>query len=95
MSHTTVLLIDPNKDDRKIWADRLKICSQDYVILEAEDAERGLALSKLKRVDCVVMELHLPDISGFKVLIHLNPNVRSLRTPVVALTHSSCHRSPT
>lgn len=84
---TSVLLIDPNNDDRTYWADRLKICTQDYLILEARDAETGLAICQCERVDCVVMELHLPDMSGFQVLIRLNPIVRSLRTPVVALTH--------
>jgi response regulator RpfG family c-di-GMP phosphodiesterase len=34
---------------------------------EAEDAERGLALCQSERVDCVVMELHLPDMSAFQV----------------------------
>jgi CheY-like chemotaxis protein len=85
--NTSVLFIDPNNDDRQYWVERLKICSQDYLILEARDAKTGLAICQSERVDCVVMELHLPDMSGFQVLIRLNPIVRSLGTPVVALTH--------
>ena len=34
------------------------------------------------------MDLHLPDMSGFQVLIRFNPIVyRSLHTPVIALPH--------
>ena len=84
---TTVLLIDPNKDDRQHWTERLKSSSSHYKMVEAKDAETGLALCQSERVDCVVMELHLPDMSGFQVLMRLNPIVRGLQTPVVALSH--------
>lgn len=85
---TTVLLIDPNREDRQYWRERLKISSTDYAVLEAENAEIGLKLCKSARIDCVVTELHLPDMSGFQVLIRLNPIVhKCLHTPVIALSH--------
>jgi DNA-binding NarL/FixJ family response regulator len=86
--NTTVLLIDANKEDRRHWRECLKSSSNAYTVLEADSAETGLVLSKSERIDCVVTELHLPDMSGFQVLIRLNPIVhRSLHTPVVALSH--------
>ena len=85
---TTILFIDANKEERQSWRERLKISSKDYTILEADSAETGLVMCKSERIDCVVTELHLPDMSGFQVLIRLNPIVhRSLHTPVVALSH--------
>jgi len=85
---TTVVLIDPNNEERQYYSERLKIPSKDYYILEANNAERGLAICSTERIDCVVTELHLPDMSGFQVLIRLNPIVhRSLHTPVIALSH--------
>jgi CheY-like chemotaxis protein len=85
---TTILLIDPNNEDRRHWTERLRSCSPNYRIFEAEDGERGLAIYKSERVDCVVIELHLPDMSGFQVLLRLNPIVHHcLQTPVVALSH--------
>jgi two-component system response regulator AtoC len=85
---TTVLLIDPNNEDRQYYSERLKISSKGYTVLEASNAERGLAICRAERIDCVVTELHLPDMSGFQVLIRLNPIVhRSLHTPVIALSH--------
>ena len=84
----TVLLIDPNNADRQYYSERLKISSKGYTVLEASNAERGLAICRAERIDCVVTELHLPDMSGFQVLIRLNPIVHhSLHTPVIALSH--------
>ena len=84
----TVLLIDPNYAERQSWKERLANFSSHYRIVEAEDAERGLAINKSERIDCVVTELHLPDMSGFQFLMRLNPIVhRTLHTPVVALSH--------
>jgi DNA-binding NarL/FixJ family response regulator len=86
--NTTVLLIDANQEDRRHWRECLKSSSNAYTLLEADSAETGLVLHKSERIDCVVTELHLPDMSGFQVLIRLNPIVhRSLHTPVVALSH--------
>ena len=85
---TTVLLIDPNNEDRQYYSERLKISSKGYTVLEASNAEQGLAICRAEQIDCVVTELHLPDMSGFQVLIRLNPIVhRSLHTPVIALSH--------
>ena len=41
---TTILLIDPNNEDRRYYSERLKISSKGYNVLEASDAESGLAM---------------------------------------------------
>ena len=70
-SAITVLLIDAHKDDRQYWAQRLLISSPDYVVLEAETGAAALAICRSQRVDCVVLELTLPDMSGFQALTQL------------------------
>ncbi len=78
-SQTRVLLIDSNEEERQYWRERLKISSNDYTVVEATNAERGLAIYKSESSDCVATELHLPDMSGFQVLTRLNPIIhRSL-----------------
>ena len=87
-SQTRVLLIDSNEEERQYWRERLKISSKDYAVVEATNAERGLAIYKSEPIDCVVTELLLSDMSGFQVLLRLNPIIlRSLCTPVVTLSH--------
>ncbi len=86
--HTTsVLLIDESKNQRVYWADQLKRCSPDYLIIEAEDRESGLTLYRSRRVDCVVLELALPEQSGFQTLVDLVPIASRPHVAVVVLTH--------
>ena len=74
-SPTTVLLIDSYKEDRKNWVQRLSDSAPDYVVLEAETGASGLAICHSQRVDCVITELTLPDMSGFDILADLVPFV--------------------
>ena len=70
---TRILLIDPHKEDREYWAERLTRSSNEYLVLTAESGAEGLAIRRSQRVDCIVTELTLPDMSGFQVLIDLVP----------------------
>ena len=71
---TSVLLIDGNHTERAFYADGLKRCSPDYLILEATDGQSGLELyQRSRRIDCVVLEVALPDTSGFVLLLDFVP----------------------
>src|SRR6266571_436788 len=84
---TSVLLIDGNAADRAFYADGLKSCSADYLILEATDGESGLDLyRRSQRIDCVVLEFALPDGSAFEVLVDLIPFVHRPNVAVIVLT---------
>jgi CheY-like chemotaxis protein len=83
---TSVLLIDGSQNQRTYWADQLRRCSSDYEIVEASDAQSGLDLYRSRRVDCVVLELSLPDQSGWKTLVNLVPVVSMPDIPVIVLT---------
>ena len=83
---TSVLLIDGSKNQRTYWADQLKRCSLDYEIIEASDGQSGLDLYRSRRIDCVVLELGLPDQSGFQTLVELVPIASRPRVAVIVLT---------
>ena len=83
---TSVLFIDGNDTDRSLFATQLKKCSSDYHILEARTGEAGLALFRSHRIDCVLLELELPDCSGFQVLVNLVPIAMRPKVAVVVLT---------
>jgi DNA-binding NarL/FixJ family response regulator len=83
---TTILFIDPHKDDREYWKQCLYACSPDYVVHEAETGKEGLAMCSTQEIDCVLLELTLPDISGFEVLIKLVPRARFPDIAVIILT---------
>jgi CheY-like chemotaxis protein len=83
---TSVLLIDGSKDQRAYWAEQLKQCSPDYQIIEADDGQSGLNIYRSRQIDCVVLELSLPDQSGFETLLNLVPNACRPHVAVVVLT---------
>lgn len=83
---TTVLLIDESKNQRTYWANQLRCCSPDYEIVEAADGQSGLDLYRSRRIDCVVLEIGLPDQSGFQILGELVPNASRPQIGVIVLT---------
>jgi DNA-binding NarL/FixJ family response regulator len=88
---TSVLLIDGSQNQRAYWADQLKRCSVDYEIVGASDGQSGLDVYRSRRIDCVVLELSLPDQSGFQTLVDLVPMARRPHVAVIVLTHMT-HR---
>ena len=85
-SRLTVLLIDDNPADLQSWSNALRVCSPGYSILEASSVERGLALCRTEKVDCVVLDLDFPEASGFQVLCELIPDRERPSIAVVVLT---------
>jgi DNA-binding NarL/FixJ family response regulator len=83
---TSVLLIDGSQNQRTYWADQLRRCSSDYEIVEASDAQSGLDLYRSRRIDCVVLELSLPDQGGFRALVELVPVASRPQIAVIVLT---------
>lgn len=86
---TSILLIDGNHTDRQYYAHRLQVSSPDYVIFEAQTGQAGLDLYHSQSIDCVILELGLPDMSGFEVLAKLVPIARLPEIPVIVLTRFS------
>lgn len=82
----TILFIDHHDDDRPYWVQRLRMSFPDYVILEASTGKAGLAICRSRRVECVISELTLPDMSGFGVLLKLVPKPRHPEIAFIFLT---------
>jgi CheY-like chemotaxis protein len=57
-----------------------------YRVLEAGDAERGIALARSQRPDIVLMDIQLPGIDGVEALGRLRADPATAGIPVVALT---------
>jgi CheY-like chemotaxis protein len=83
---TTVLVIDAFKEDREYWAQRLHVSSPSFAVLEAETGAAGLAVCQSHQIDCVVLEMNLPDMPGFGLLINLVQRPRHPQMPVIILS---------
>ena len=83
---TTVLLIDDNVSERTPYAQGLRRRSTDYLILEATNQQEADGYRQSHWIDCVVLELGLPDISGFALLVDLLPLPNRPNVAVIVLT---------
>jgi DNA-binding NarL/FixJ family response regulator len=82
----TVLFVDSKLEERQCFANELYKCSPDYQILQAADGRSALQLYQRNRIDCVVLELTLSDVSSFEVLVKLVPRVKVPDVAVIVLT---------
>lgn len=85
----SILFIDGNDLDRHYYAERLKAACPDLRIYEAASGKAGLELYEAHLIDCVILELGLPDMSGFELLTKLVPVVHAPEVPVIVLTQLS------
>lgn len=86
-STCTVLLIDDNFEQLDFWSKALRNYSNKYSVLTALDGEEGLELLRRHQVDCVLLELDLPNTSGFKFLFDIVPDRSRPEIAVIILTH--------
>ena len=82
----SILLIDANHQDRQWCVQRLSLGSPNYQVFEAANGQSGLNIYRSCFIDCVVLELDLPDMSGFEVLRNLVPNAHRPEAAVIVLT---------
>lgn len=81
-----VLLIDDSPEDRQIYRRFLEQSAAEYSIHEAEDGAAGIEAARSIQPDCVLLDLRLPDQSGFEVLLTLVGEVEKPKLPVIILT---------
>lgn len=81
----TILLIDDDQKDRTYWSNALRTCRYCYAVLEADSGEAGFNLFREHAVNCVVLDLDMPE-SGYFTLVRLVPDWQRPHVPVVILT---------
>lgn len=82
-----ILIVDDDADIRK--SVRLAIEEQglmDVEVTESADAASGIEQLKKLKPDIIILDLHLPDKSGFDFMDILNKNKHLAKTKVIMLT---------
>jgi HAMP domain-containing protein/CheY-like chemotaxis protein/signal transduction histidine kinase len=79
-----LLVVEDNAAERLSITELLK--SDDIEIAVAESGAQALALMRERTFDCVVLDLALPDISGFELLAELQKDAKLRETPIVVFT---------
>ena len=79
-----VLAVDDEEDSLLLLTQTLELSG--HSTIAAIDGETALALAKAFCPDLILLDIVLPDISGFTVLDQLKQNRRTAAIPVVAVT---------
>ena len=81
---THILIVDDSEDDRDLYA--LNLTRKGYRVTKAHDGEDGLEKALALEPDLVVLDLWLPKISGWGVLLRLKSAERTKHIPVLIVT---------
>jgi HAMP domain-containing protein/CheY-like chemotaxis protein/signal transduction histidine kinase len=79
-----LLVVEDNAAERLSITELLG--SEDIEIATAESGSAALELMRERSFDCVVLDLALPDISGFDLLAEVQKDAKLRETPIVVFT---------
>ncbi len=86
-----VLIVEDNDRNLKLVRDVLQ--AKGYATLEAGTAEEGLMLAREHRPALILMDIHLPGMSGIEALKVLRAEATTAAIPVIAITASVMQQS--
>jgi adenylate cyclase len=79
-----ILVVDDNPSNRDLLSRRLE--RQGHSVLLADDGHRALALVEQEAVDLVLLDLMMPGISGYEVLLAIKNDTRFRELPVIMIS---------
>ena len=81
---STILLVDDYRDALDVW--ELYLCAEGFKVLTASSGHEALESATAALPDMVVMDLQLPDVSGFDVARELRSRAATRHIPLIAAT---------
>lgn len=84
MDAARLLIIEDNEDLNDLVTEFFQ--SEGYTVHSALNGEDGISLSRLHRVDLILLDIRLPDIDGYAVFARLREHEATRRIPVILLT---------
>ena len=79
-----VLVVEDNEKNMKLFRDVLR--AKGFATIEAVTGEEGVELARRHAPSLVLMDVHLPGVSGVEALARMRADERTASIPVVALT---------
>jgi CheY-like chemotaxis protein len=81
----TVLYVEDNPANRRL-IERIFVRRPELHLLTAVNGNRGVEIARASRPAVILMDINLPDISGFKALALLRADPATAHIPVIALS---------
>ena len=79
-----ILIIDDSKMNRELA--KMALEDAGYHVIEAEKGNKGIELVKKEKPDLVLLDILMPDISGFEVCEVIKTDPSTSKIPVIFLT---------
>ncbi len=79
-----ILIVEDNPVHTRLMEMTLR--AKNYTILKATNGEEALVIATRERPDLIIMDLNLPQMTGFEVTKKLRENLAFRHTPIIALT---------
>ena len=86
MEPALILIVEDDEKSRRLMADVLM--HQGYRVAETDNAEAGIAMMRREPPDLVLMDIHLPGMSGLEALHAIRADERIRATRIMAITAS-------
>lgn len=83
-SGKTVLICEDNELNAKLFRDLL--LSRGHRILETREGMEAIRLARTERPNLILMDIQLPEISGFEVIKMMKDDAELLAIPIIAIT---------
>ncbi|WP_445638107.1 histidine kinase [Nostoc sp. DSM 114161] len=81
-----ILIVDDDDNHRSILSSLLQEIG--CGILQASDGKRGLQMATEYQPDAIVLDLAMPNMDGFELMIHLQENSQTRSIPIIVSTAS-------
>ncbi|MEP0918931.1 ATP-binding protein [Leptolyngbya sp. DQ-M1] len=83
-SHKTILVVDDEAPIRELLRQNLE--AEDYQILEAKDGREAVAIAKQHKPHLIILDVMMPDMSGFDVAAVLKNDPQTMGVPIIILS---------
>jgi CheY-like chemotaxis protein len=80
------VVVDDNENNLTLEKDLLEIAG--FEVFEAENAAKGIALSKAEKPDIIIMDVRLPDMRGTEAAVILRRDRETKEIPIIFVTAS-------
>ena len=80
-----VLYVEDNEDNVYMLKMRLELLG-DFVVLSAEDGEKGCEMAVRERPDIILMDLEMPVMDGWEAARRLKSTPATIDTPIIGLS---------
>lgn len=85
MDKKKILLVEDDKMISNMYQTKLK--QEGYEIVTAEDGSAALDMAVQEKPDIILLDVILPQLDGFSVLVELKNNAKLKSIPVIMLTN--------